>query len=111
MNGPRVPFSPAGMMPGAPGTQSGPTQESQIMEIERALQTLAGYGLIAGSTAVGTAGALLSGSGGGATIPLAGAGIGAGMATNLNAASPNIRDVWLDRLRTGGQRAGRERDQ
>ena len=83
----------AAALQGMRGTQSGPADESQLMEGERLLQWLASTGaglgsglgmFAAGPTPLGALGA---------------AGVGTAAVAMNNAYEPNIRDVWLDQAR------------
>lgn len=78
------------MAAGAPGTQGGPVQESQLMRSERV-----GQGL--GGAALGVLGLGL----GDAVAPPFGGAIGAlpGLDNLYNASTPNIRDVYADQRR------------
>jgi hypothetical protein len=88
-----------GPAPGLTGTQGGPVSESTLMQGQRLLQLLAAYGMAGGAGVAGASGML----------PAAGALFGSGLATNVNAQQPNIRDVWLDQVRMAAQRRAMER--
>jgi hypothetical protein len=84
---------------GMTGAQSGPAQESQLMQGQRLLQMLAAYGMAGGAGIAGASG-----------LPMVSAPLFAGgLATNINAQTPNIRDVWLDQLRMSGQQRAMDR--
>src|SRR3990167_4140421 len=95
-----------GQQPGMAGTQGGVVDESPIMENERALQGIAGAGM-----SMSTWWALrlpwaksFSGYAASALPPYF-----TGPTMMGNAIEPNIRDVWLDQLRSAYQRAQRQR--
>jgi hypothetical protein len=77
---------------GQEGSQSGIAEESDLMRLERSLQSLAGWGTLGMSGLGGFFGGPLG-------APVTGAGFVAGANTVRNADEPNIRDVWTDKLR------------
>jgi hypothetical protein len=77
---------------GMRGTQGGPVQESPTMSAERILQmvpNIAAQGTLGYGLATGNPFAMMTGGGGMLATE--------GMMNN--AAEPNIRDVWADKLR------------